>query len=69
MSVCNNSLSISLSIYRRHFGVTNMNAHSSRSHVIVRLSIESRKVPTKPTNPLRYLSIDLYIELTIIYLI
>lgn len=35
---------------RRHFGVTNMNAHSSRSHVIVRLSIESRKV-TKPSNP------------------
>lgn len=29
---------------RRHFGVTNMNAHSSRSHVLVRLSIESRKV-------------------------
>ena len=29
---------------RRHFGVTNMNAHSSRSHVLVRLHIESRKV-------------------------
>ena len=29
---------------RRHFGVTNMNAHSSRSHVLVRLNIESRKV-------------------------
>lgn len=38
---------------RRHFGVTNMNAHSSRSHVIVRLHIESRKVSTKPANPLR----------------
>lgn len=38
---------------RRHFGVTNMNAHSSRSHVLVRLSIESRKVGFKPTNPLR----------------
>jgi hypothetical protein len=38
---------------RRHFGVTNMNAHSSRSHVMVRLSIESRKVTTKPANPLR----------------
>lgn len=38
---------------RRHFGVTNMNAHSSRSHVMVRFNIESRKVPTKPTNPLR----------------
>lgn len=38
---------------RRHFGVTNMNAHSSRSHVLVRLSIEMRKVPYKPTNPLR----------------
>ena len=31
---------------KRHFGVTNMNAHSSRSHVIVRLNIESRKVAT-----------------------
>jgi centromeric protein E len=31
---------------RRHFGVTNMNAHSSRSHVLVRLSIESRRVAT-----------------------
>ena len=30
---------------RRHFGVTNMNQHSSRSHVMVRLSIESRKLP------------------------
>jgi len=34
---------------RRHFGVTNMNAHSSRSHVLVRLSIESRKVATAAT--------------------
>jgi hypothetical protein len=34
---------------RRHFGVTNMNAHSSRSHVLVRLSIESRKVASKST--------------------
>ncbi len=40
---------------RRHFGVTNMNAHSSRSHVMVRLNIESRKVPvgTRIGNPLR----------------
>ena len=38
---------------RRHFGVTNMNAHSSRSHVLVRLNIESRKVANQPTNPLR----------------
>ena len=38
---------------RRHFGVTNMNAHSSRSHVLVRLSIESRKVATKSSHPLR----------------
>lgn len=38
---------------RRHFGVTNMNAHSSRSHVIVRLCIESRRVPHKPANALR----------------
>lgn len=38
---------------RRHFGVTNMNAHSSRSHVMVRLGIESRKVSTKPSEPLR----------------
>jgi hypothetical protein len=38
---------------RRHFGVTNMNAHSSRSHVLVKLNIESRKVATKPKNPLR----------------
>lgn len=38
---------------RRHFGVTNMNAHSSRSHVLVRLQIESRKVNFEPTNPLR----------------
>jgi len=38
---------------RRHFGVTNMNAHSSRSHVLVRLSIESRKVASKSNNPLR----------------
>ena len=37
----------------RHFGVTNMNAHSSRSHVMVRLSIEIRKIGTKPLNPLR----------------
>lgn len=37
----------------RHFGVTNMNAHSSRSHVMVRLSIEIRKVGSKPANPLR----------------
>lgn len=32
---------------KRHFGVTNMNAHSSRSHVIVRLHIESRKVANR----------------------
>ncbi|RYH29671.1 hypothetical protein EON65_07680 [archaeon] len=38
---------------RRHFGVTNMNAHSSRSHVIVRLNIESRKLQQKPVHPLR----------------
>ncbi len=38
---------------RRHFGVTNMNAHSSRSHVIVRLCIESRRVLTRPANALR----------------
>ena len=40
---------------RRHFGVTNMNAHSSRSHVMVRLSIEMRKVTMKSnhTSPLR----------------
>lgn len=38
---------------RRHFGVTNMNAHSSRSHVIVRLNIEARKIVGKTTNPLR----------------
>jgi regulator of replication initiation timing len=38
---------------RRHFGVTNMNAHSSRSHVLVRLNIESRKVTSKPSHPLR----------------
>ncbi len=38
---------------RRHFGVTNMNAHSSRSHVIVRLNIESRKIIGKTTNALR----------------
>jgi centromeric protein E len=38
---------------RRHFGVTNMNAHSSRSHVIVRLHIESRKVGFKVTNAIR----------------
>ncbi len=38
---------------RRHFGVTNMNAHSSRSHVIVRLHIESRKVQFKLTSALR----------------
>ena len=38
---------------RRHFGVTNMNAHSSRSHVLVRLAIEIRKVASKPDNPLR----------------
>ena len=38
---------------RRHFGVTNMNAHSSRSHVLVRLHIEARKVPNKPSNPFR----------------
>jgi hypothetical protein len=30
-----------------------MNAHSSRSHVLVRLGIESRKVASKPANPLR----------------
>ena len=34
--------------------MTNMNAHSSRSHVMVRLSIESRKVPSKPATPLRH---------------
>ena len=38
---------------RRHFGVTNMNAHSSRSHVIVRLTIEGRRVTTPSANPLR----------------
>ncbi len=38
---------------RRHFGVTNMNAHSSRSHVMVRFNIESRKVNVKPASPLR----------------
>jgi len=38
---------------RRHFGVTNMNAHSSRSHVMVRLNIESRKVTAPPESPLR----------------
>ena len=39
---------------RRHFGVTNMNAHSSRSHVLVRLNIETRKVlGGQPSNPLR----------------
>jgi Kinesin motor domain len=38
---------------RRHFGVTNMNAHSSRSHVLVRLSIESRKIGLKSSTPLR----------------
>lgn len=38
---------------RRHFGVTNMNAHSSRSHVIVRLTIEGKKVSTPSSNPLR----------------
>jgi len=39
---------------RRHFGVTNMNAHSSRSHVLVRLGIEARRVPgVKPINPFR----------------
>lgn len=38
---------------RRHFGVTNMNAHSSRSHVIVRLNIESRKIIGKTTSALR----------------
>ena len=38
---------------RRHFGVTNMNAHSSRSHVLVRFTIESRKVNFEPTTPLR----------------
>jgi centromeric protein E len=38
---------------KRHFGVTNMNMHSSRSHVIVRLCIESRKVSSKPYHPLR----------------
>lgn len=38
---------------RRQFGVTNMNAHSSRSHVLVRLNIESRRVEKKSANPLR----------------
>jgi hypothetical protein len=38
---------------RRHFGETNMNAHSSRSHVIVRLHIESRRVAVRSSNPLR----------------
>lgn len=41
---------------RRHFGITNMNVHSSRSHVLVRLTIESRKIqlsPTSMTNSLR----------------
>jgi hypothetical protein len=38
---------------RRHFGVTNMNAHSSRSHVLVRFTVESRKVTFEPTTPLR----------------
>lgn len=38
---------------RRHFGMTNMNAHSSRSHVIVRLTIEGRKVSTPSANPMR----------------
>lgn len=38
---------------RRHFGETNMNVRSSRSHVIVRLLIESRKVNVKPLNALR----------------
>mmetsp|Transcript_27020 Transcript_27020/g.61188 ORF Transcript_27020/g.61188 Transcript_27020/m.61188 type:complete len:1318 (+) Transcript_27020:423-4376(+) len=38
---------------RRRFGVTNMNAHSSRSHVMVRLSIEMRRVASKPLHPLR----------------
>lgn len=38
---------------RRHFGVTNMNAHSSRSHVMVRLSIEMRKIAMKSNTPLR----------------
>lgn len=38
---------------RRHFGETNMNAHSSRSHVIVRLHIESRRVAVRSANPLR----------------
>jgi hypothetical protein len=37
----------------RHFGVTNMNLHSSRSHVLVRLSIEARRVGYKPSQPLR----------------
>ena len=38
---------------RRSFGVTNMNAHSSRSHVLVRFSIESRKISKKADNPFR----------------
>ena len=39
---------------RRHFGVTNMNAHSSRSHVMVRMNIEARKVyGGQPSKPLR----------------
>jgi len=35
----------------RHFGVTNMNTHSSRSHVLVRLCIESRKVTPQSRAP------------------
>ena len=36
---------------RRHFGVTNMNAHSSRSHVLVRFTIESRKLTSNRQRP------------------
>ena len=38
---------------RRQFGFTDMNAHSSRSHVMVRLNIESRKVASKSKTPFR----------------
>lgn len=37
---------------KRHVGVTNMNLHSSRSHVLVRLCIEIRRVDST-TTPLR----------------
>lgn len=39
---------------KRHFAITAMNDHSSRSHVIVRLTIESRKVlPGRPCTPMK----------------